>query len=81
LGDKRYKGVQRLVGDDGSVLGLTRILLHAARVELTDLLGHPWCVVLPPPNEVTDLWTMVGGSAEAMVEACGQDLLADPALD
>jgi len=81
LGDKRYKGVQRLVKDDGSVLGLTRILLHAARVELTDLHGHSWRVVLPPPNEVTDLWTLVGGTSEALLQACAQDLLADSTLD
>lgn len=81
LGDKRYKGVQRLVSDDGSVHGLTRILLHAARVELTDLNGQPWRAVLPPPNEVTDLWTRVGGTALAMSEACAQDLLADSSLD
>jgi 23S rRNA-/tRNA-specific pseudouridylate synthase len=81
LGDKRYKGLQRLVSDDGSVHGLTRILLHAARVELTDLRGLPWHVVLPPPNEVTDLWTLVGGTAPAMLAACAQNLLADSSLD
>lgn len=77
LGDKRYRGVQRVVAGNGSVVGLTRIMLHAARVELTDVNGRAWRVVLPPPHEVTDLWTLVGGSSEALSAACSGDLLSD----
>lgn len=81
VGDKRYRGVPRVVVEDGSVVGLTRVMLHAARVELTDVNGHAWCAVLPPPNEVTDLWTRLGGSSEALWAACSEDLLADSTLD
>lgn len=77
LGDKLCRGVQRVVTSNGSVVGLGRIMLHAARVALTDVDGQPWQVVLPPPHEVTDLWTTVGGSHEALAAACALDLLAD----
>lgn len=75
VGDKLYRGVQRVVAGDGSVVGVTRIMLHAARVELSDVNGQPWRVVLPPPDEVTDLWTTVGGSRESLAAACTLDLL------
>jgi len=77
LGDRRYRGVHRVVAGNGSVVGITRVMLHAARVELTDVDGRAWRVVLPPPHEVTDLWTMVGGSSEALSAACSGDLLLD----
>ncbi|HEU5074093.1 MAG TPA: RluA family pseudouridine synthase [Polyangiaceae bacterium] len=80
LGDKRYRGVHRVIADDGSVIGLTRIMLHAARVELTDVDGQPWRVVLPPPYEVTNLWTMVGGSSESVAAACSESVLANSRL-
>ncbi|HEY6725264.1 MAG TPA: pseudouridine synthase, partial [Polyangiaceae bacterium] len=75
LGDKRYGGVQRLVDSNGGVVGLTRIMLHAVRVELTDVTGQPWRVVLPPPHAFTDSWTTVGGSHESLSAACSLDLL------
>lgn len=77
LGDKRYRGVPRVVAASGSVVGLARIMLHAARVELTDVNGQPWQVVLPPPHELTDLWTTVGGSNESLSAACSLRLLED----
>lgn len=75
LGDKRYGGVQRLVSGQGSVVGLGRIMLHAARVDLADVNGQPWQVVLPPPHELTDLWTSVGGSQASLSAATSLDLL------
>jgi len=77
LGDKRYRGVQRVVAGNGSVVGLTRVMLHAARVELTDVDGRAWRVVLPPPHEVTELWTLVGGSSETLSAVCSQELLSE----
>jgi hypothetical protein len=65
LGDTRYGGASRLVREDGTVVSVQRIMLHAHR------LGIPWengiwssiCAV---PPDFSDLWTAFGGDAACL---------------
>jgi 23S rRNA-/tRNA-specific pseudouridylate synthase len=64
LGDRLYGGVQSLALPDGSVLEVGRIALHAAWVELTGPGERTWRVGAPAPQELLELWRVLGGAGE-----------------
>lgn len=68
LGDRRYGGASRLRLPDGSVQGLGRIALHAARVVLSDH-GTPWVVEAAPSEELVVLWEQLGGDRDVFTDA------------
>jgi 23S rRNA-/tRNA-specific pseudouridylate synthase len=68
LGDPSYGGVQRVSTSDGSVVSVTRVALHAARVELDLVLGR-LSVVAPHAPDLVELWTRLGGVEAAFAEA------------
>jgi 23S rRNA pseudouridine955/2504/2580 synthase/23S rRNA pseudouridine1911/1915/1917 synthase len=63
LGDGDYGGQRRVVNTDGSVHALSRIALHALRVEVPLPDGNIWNLVAPPPTELMQLWQALGGNA------------------
>lgn len=63
LGDGDYGGQRRVVNVDGSVHALTRIALHAFKVELPLQGGNNWNIQAPPPADFVQLWQSLGGSA------------------
>jgi RluA family pseudouridine synthase len=64
LGDRDYGGAGRIVLANGRVLAPSRIALHAARVVVPDRSG-PLEARAPIPHELAELWSAVGGTAEA----------------
>ena len=62
LGDRRYGGPTRLRADDGSIRELSRVLLHAREVELTDEHGSSWKLGTELPPEFGQSWTALGGT-------------------
>jgi len=64
LGDRRYGGAVRLLLAGGRVLGLSRVMLHAARLTLRDLDGAPWCITRSA-DELQQIWELSGGEASA----------------
>jgi 23S rRNA-/tRNA-specific pseudouridylate synthase len=66
-GDSTYGGPKRVVRTDGSVLGLGRVALHAAWVELP--LGGGVRVESPLPDPLLELWSALGGAASGWDQA------------
>lgn len=60
LGDREYGGPTRMTLANGSTLSLDRIALHCARVAIEDLVAEA-----PVPDALSNLWTKLGGDAEA----------------
>jgi 23S rRNA-/tRNA-specific pseudouridylate synthase len=60
LGDKTYGGPSRITLPSGQVLPLSRIALHAARVEVPGLRADA-----PIPADLVDLWVTLGGDPNA----------------
>jgi 23S rRNA pseudouridine955/2504/2580 synthase/23S rRNA pseudouridine1911/1915/1917 synthase len=65
LGDRVYGGPVRLTRPNGSVLPLSRIALHAARVVVPDARGEPFEVRAPIPDALESWWLSLGGEASA----------------
>lgn len=64
LGDGRYGAPERIVFEDGSVESLSRVALHAARVELVaprERDASSWAVHAPDPDDLVSLWIRLGG--------------------
>jgi 23S rRNA-/tRNA-specific pseudouridylate synthase len=62
LGDVAYGGPKRLVAENGSVLDVARVSLHAARVDV--VLGSEASLSFEakPPEDLVSLWTRLGGT-------------------
>jgi 23S rRNA-/tRNA-specific pseudouridylate synthase len=64
LGDRDYGGSARLTLENGRVLSLPRIALHAARVTLPDFMAEA-----PVADALRQMWSDVGGAPEAWEQA------------
>lgn len=65
LGDREYGGSAQLTLASGAVVGLSRIALHAARIVVPGRGGRAVTVEAPVPEELSRVWTELGGAAEA----------------
>jgi 23S rRNA-/tRNA-specific pseudouridylate synthase len=65
LGDRDYGGPARVTLPTGRVLEPRRVALHAARVVVPGASGAPLAVHAPVPPELEQLWSALGGEAEA----------------
>jgi 23S rRNA pseudouridine1911/1915/1917 synthase len=65
LGDGDYGGPVRLVLPGGTVKRLSRVALHAFRVDVPAASGERLRVEAPLPDELAALWKQLGGEAEA----------------
>jgi 23S rRNA pseudouridine1911/1915/1917 synthase len=65
LGDAQRGGLRRLVRPDGRVLSLTRVALHAARVEVVSGEYVEWSIRAPHPEDLVSLFRDVGGDPVA----------------
>jgi 23S rRNA-/tRNA-specific pseudouridylate synthase len=72
FGDRTYGGPGRLVSATGEVSSLTRILLHAAWIELGDLPR----VNCPLPEDFSQPWQAMGGDPAALTRAVEERVLA-----
>lgn len=71
VGDRKYGGPSTIADARGRVHGSGRVLLHAAGVRpIVGLQSDPpgW-VLSPIPSEMTGLWSVLDGEAEAWKEA------------
>jgi len=72
LGDSSYGGPRRLRLEGGRVIGLDRVYLHAAWVEL-DTRSDTIRVQAPLPEDFLALWHTLGGDDDAEARASDQD--------
>ena len=77
LGDRIYRGAPKIVLGSGRVLGLERIMLHAARVSVPRPSGDALVIDAKVPAAMTDLWLALGGDALAWDTAIAC-ILPDP---
>lgn len=66
FGDRKRRGPPSLIGADGRVVALDRVLLHAFRARLR-VGGTATRVDAPTPLALTDAWALLGGDARAWV--------------
>lgn len=71
LGDRAYGGLARVVGAEGSVTPLPRVMLHAARVILRSKTRVLWTVEAPVPSLMRSVWSSLGGTDSAWDDATG----------
>lgn len=64
LGDGAYGGPRRVVLDDGDVLSLRRIALHAARVTVPTKGGVARSFDAPIPDGLRAVWARLGGAGD-----------------
>jgi RluA family pseudouridine synthase len=62
LGDPLYAPSRQVVLDDGTVVPMQRVALHAAWVRLPNGAGEVSQVDAPIPEALTGLWNQLGGS-------------------
>lgn len=67
LGDLAHGGCRRLVGQDGAVVGLTRVALHAAWCEISEAPPLRWEASIPP--KLAEWWKRLGGREQAWSSA------------
>jgi 23S rRNA-/tRNA-specific pseudouridylate synthase len=60
LGDAEYGGPRQVALSDGRVVALSRLALHAARVEVAGIVAEA-----PVPDELARVWSELGGAPEA----------------
>lgn len=72
LGDRDYGGAGRVTLENGAVVALSRIALHASRVRLPD----GFVAEAPMPQELTRVWAELGGDAEAWNTALSWSFVA-----
>jgi 23S rRNA pseudouridine1911/1915/1917 synthase len=65
LGDAHRGGLRRLVRSDGRVLPVTRVALHAARVEVLSGEYVEWSIRAPHPEDLLSLFRELGGDPTA----------------
>lgn len=66
FGDQEYGGPRQLTLANGKIVGLSRIALHAARVAASGIVAEA-----PIPEELTRVWSDLGGASEAWASARG----------
>lgn len=64
LGDTEYGGPRQLTLASGRIVALSRIALHAARIEVAGVVAEA-----PIPDELARVWSELGGDAGAWREA------------
>jgi len=64
VGDRDYGGPRSFTSEDGRVVALDRIALHAARVSVDGVRADA-----PVPDALAAVWSALGGHAEAWDEA------------
>lgn len=64
LGDVEYGGPRQLTLASGRIVALSRIALHAARVDVAGIVADA-----PIPDELARVWSELGGDAAAWGEA------------
>jgi len=74
FGDRSYGGPRRVVAQNGAVLALSRIFLHATWVDLPDQ-GR---IVAPLPAEFESLWSAFHGESGALTAAVELEPIAPP---
>jgi 23S rRNA-/tRNA-specific pseudouridylate synthase len=72
FGDRTYGGPGRLTSADGRVSSITRVLLHAAWIELGDLPR----VSCPLPADFSEPWRALGGEQAALTRAFEEPVCA-----
>lgn len=60
MGDKRYGGPTQVVKGDGTVLDVSRPMLHAWRLSMP-WADHDWVTVCPVPGDMRRLWADLDG--------------------
>ncbi len=80
FGDRDYGGPPKLALDDGAVVGIARIALHAARVTIPDAAGLPFVAEAPVPPDLARAWAELGGAPEAwnIALSCDVELASQP---
>lgn len=73
FGDKDYGGIARVTQSLGTVVALSRIALHAARVTVPGKSG-PLTADAPIPDELSNLWIQLGGVPSVWDTAVSCDL-------
>jgi len=74
FGDRDYGGEIRKTLENGRVVALSRIALHAARVSVPGLQGERLTAEAPVPPELVRLWAELGGEPEAWNTAIACEL-------
>lgn len=74
LGDRDYDGSTRVTLENGRVVALARIALHAARVTIPGAHGEPLVAEAPIPRELARAWAELGGEPEAWNTAVSCEL-------
>jgi 23S rRNA pseudouridine955/2504/2580 synthase/23S rRNA pseudouridine1911/1915/1917 synthase len=69
MGDELYGGSRAVVLPSGSVRRLGRVALHAAWVQVQASKGQPWRVEAPIPEDLRELWRVLGGEDESWTRA------------
>jgi 23S rRNA pseudouridine1911/1915/1917 synthase len=69
LGDASHGGPRRVVLDDGRVVSLSRVALHAAQVVVTSGASVEWTVTAPEPADLVSTWVDLGGAASSFADA------------
>lgn len=69
LGDVEHGGPRRLVLDDGSIVPLDRVALHAARLTLALPDAPAWEITARIPAPLRTWWARLGGDEEAWSKA------------
>jgi RluA family pseudouridine synthase len=77
VGDRAYGGPGRLTLPGGHVIEPRRIALHAARVIVPDARGAAIVAIAPVPDELTALWSALGGDPSAW-QLCASCEFASP---
>lgn len=77
VGDGTYGGPTRVTTPRGASLSLTRVALHALRVEVPDERGDPLVLEMPVPEVLTSLWRDLGGESAAWDRAASWSLRDD----
>ena len=75
VGDRDYGGPSRVTLPSGGIVALSRIALHAARVTVPGSAGDVLVAAAPVPPELGQIWSELGGAAEAwdMAVSCELD--------
>lgn len=69
VGDRAYGGPARITLASGRVVEPRRIALHAATVQVPDEHESRLVVNAPIPEELSELWVLLGGDADAWQRA------------
>jgi 23S rRNA pseudouridine1911/1915/1917 synthase len=69
VGDDLYGGSRAVVLHSGAVRRMSRVALHAAWVQVQMPNGRSWKVEAPVPEDLGELWRVLGGEHEAWTRA------------